>query len=527
MLADTSEDVTEDTFKVGSRSPAAILLDAAEQLEKKSPKADDDIQLIRPNLVDAIDSCIAAAGHEYSSHWQKQLLKAASFGKTVLDHYDSDEFIAMCEVVRVLNAVRFYETGFPLSHEQYLRLTPERLIQRLVNREQYLLALRLSEYLRLPRDIIYVHWASRKVRVGVEDEETICAQIVSKVGKQQGISYQAIARAAYSEGRQKLATGLLEHEKRSGKQVRLLLDMNEDTFALDKAIESGDTDLVLFVLLHMKGKKPALATFFRTINTRPVATSLVESTARDQDQDMLKDLYYQDDRRLDGANLLLEEAFGQTDVQHKIDRMKPATKLLQDSKEYTAHARLIEEAARLLRLQQVLDEDPRSVGAESAADTGQQHRPQFSGLSLNETIHTLIKLGSLKRAQQTAVDFKIPERTQWWLRLRGLVAARSWRELESIATKNRKSPIGWEPFVTEILNAGNPRLAGGTFVPKCTNLESRERLDLYMKCGMIKQAGEEAVKAKDRAWLEETRDEADGRDKVELERLLGLLSKGR
>ncbi|KAG9875241.1 vacuolar protein sorting-associated protein 16, partial [Aureobasidium melanogenum] len=81
-------DVSEDTFRLGSTSPASVLLDAAEQLDRKSPKADENIQLIRPNLDEAVDTCIRAAGHEFSVHWQKQLLKAASFGKSVLDLYN-------------------------------------------------------------------------------------------------------------------------------------------------------------------------------------------------------------------------------------------------------------------------------------------------------------------------------------------------------------------------------------------------------------------------------------------------------
>src|SRR5690606_26922169 len=101
-------------------SPASILLDAVAQLEAQSPKADDFIQLIRPNLTEAVDTCVSpgtplpptpkqqvfqscplnlmdwkinAAGREFSIHWQKQLLKAASFGKSVLDLYNSDDFV--------------------------------------------------------------------------------------------------------------------------------------------------------------------------------------------------------------------------------------------------------------------------------------------------------------------------------------------------------------------------------------------------------------------------------------------------
>ena len=521
-------DISEDTFKIGSMAPSSVLLDALEQFEKNSPKADDNIQLLGSNIVEAIDACIAAAGNEYDAHWQKQLLKAASFGKTVLEGYDSDEFVNMCESIRVLNAVRFFEVGLPLSYDQYFRLGPDRLIQRLISREKYALALKISEYLRVPKDRIYVHWASRKVKVGFGDDERICKQIVEKVEGQAGISYDGIARAAYNEGRVQLASRLLNYEKRAGHQVRLFLDMEEDTMALDKAIESGDTDLVLFVLLQMRKKLP-LASFFRTINSRPVAVALVESTARDQDRDLLKDLYYQDDRRLDGANLLLADAFRQDTVQHKVDRLRSASKLLQDSKEYAPQARMTEEAAKLLRLQEGVDHDPKQAGLESddGIAAARPSRPKFVGMSLNQTVHTLIQHGAYKRAQQICSDFKIPERTQWWLRLRALVAARSWRELENVASKNRKSPIGWEPFVTEILNAGNSRLAGTSFVPKCTGLSARERMELYVKCGMVAKAGEEAVKAKDRDWLEEMRTKVDGRDRAELERMATQLSRGR
>ncbi len=422
-------DVTEDVFKLGSTSPASVLLDAIDQLEKKSPKADDNIQLIRPNLVEAVDTCVKAAGYEYSAHWQKQLLKAASFGKSVIDLYNSDDFVDMCETLRVFNAAREYRIGLPISYDQYLRLTPEKLIQRLVNRHEYLLAIRVSEYLRLPTDKVYIHWASQKVRTSSEDEDAICRLIVTKLNNKHGISFESIARAAYDEGRSHLATELLNFEPRAGKQVPLLLSMEEDEIALDKAIESGDTDLVFFVLLHLKKKLP-LASFFRVINNRPVATALVESSARAQDKELLKDLYYQDDRRLDGSNLLLSEALQQTALQTKTDKLKLSTRLLSDSKDPTAvlQSKSLTEAQQLLKLQDAYDKD---------LDGG------FTGLSVNETIYKLVKSGYGKRAAKVQSEFKVSEKTYWWIRLRALVAKRDWGELEE-SSKVRKSPIGWE-----------------------------------------------------------------------------------
>lgn len=108
-----------------------------------------------------------------------------------------------------------------------------------------------------------------------------------------------------------------------------MLNMEEDEIALDKAIESGDTDLgmraptppiinvyilttllVQYVLMNLK-KKHTLANFFRIINNRPVASNLIESSAREEDRELLKDMYYQDDRRADGGLVILRESVEQ------------------------------------------------------------------------------------------------------------------------------------------------------------------------------------------------------------------------
>lgn len=400
-------DVTEQVFRLGTDHPASILLDAVEQLEMQSPRADDNIQLIRPNLVEAVDTCVNAAGQEFNIHWQKQLLKAASFGKSVLDIYNSDDFVDMCETLRVLNAVRFFEIGLPLSYEQYQRLSPSGLIARLLNRHEYLLALRIAGYLRLPTDKIYVHWASAKVRLGSEDDDAICRKIVDKLSGKPGISFEAIARAAYDEGRGRLATELLNHEPRAGRQVPLLLSMEEDELALDKAIESGDTDLVYFVLHQLKRKLP-LAAFFRVINTRPTATALVEASARKGDGDghedttLLKDLYYQDDRRLDGAAVFVREALRQPESRTASDKLSLAAKLLSDNtKEHAFELGALKEATTLLRMQGAFDRD--------LTDS-------FTGLSVNQTMFKLIKLGYHGRAKKIQSEFKVPDKVAWWIR---------------------------------------------------------------------------------------------------------------
>lgn len=54
---------TNQVFGVFTESsPGSILLDAVTQLEAQSPKADDYIQLIRPNLTEAVDTCVSTSG---------------------------------------------------------------------------------------------------------------------------------------------------------------------------------------------------------------------------------------------------------------------------------------------------------------------------------------------------------------------------------------------------------------------------------------------------------------------------------
>ena len=445
-------DTVEEVFKLVSDTPPAVLLDAIDQLEKRSPKADDNIQMIRAHLDEAVDVCIRAAGQEYSVHWQKQLLKAASFGKSVLDLYNSDDFVDMTEALRVLNAVRSFEIGLPLSYEQYIRLTPERLVQRLANRQEYLLALKISEYLHLPVDRIHVHWARQKIRSSRTDDESMCEEIVRKLNGKRGISFEEVARAAYDEGRGKLATDLLEHEPRASKQVPLLLSVGEDSAALDKAIESGDTDLAFYILLNLKRKMP-LSSFSRIINRRPVASAIVESSAIDQDQDLLKDLYYQEDRRLDGANLLMSEALSASDVNSSVDKLKMASKLLRDSKDFATHVTVMEDAQKLLRLQEALEKE---LVNES-----------FAGLSINQTLSKLIKAGHIKRAQKIQSDFKVSENTFWWIKLRAWVSMRHWKELEE-TSKVKKSPIGWEVSASLLNVADDRSLILTTFSPFST-----------------------------------------------------------
>ena len=61
------------------------------------------------------------------------------------------------------------------------------------------------------------------------------------------------------------------------------------------------------VLLHLK-RSHSLGDFFRFVDTKPDAANLLQVYARANDVEMLRDFYYQDDRRRETACLALEES---------------------------------------------------------------------------------------------------------------------------------------------------------------------------------------------------------------------------
>lgn len=205
---------------------------------------------------------------------------------------------------------------------------------------------------------------------------------------------------------------------------------------------SPNFDTVFYVLLILKKKLP-LASFFRMINDRPVASSLIESSARESDTGLLRDFYYQDDRRADGAHVILRESLEQKDLAIKMEKLKLAAKLLADSKEHALEAKALDESAKLLQMQEVFEKDLQGE--------------RFVGDSVNETVFKLIRMGYSSRANKVKSEFKIPEKRFWWLKLRALVAKRDWGEIEEWG-RTKKSPIGWEVCFTLPPSVVNPSI---------------------------------------------------------------------
>ncbi|KIY47376.1 vacuolar protein sorting-associated protein 16 [Fistulina hepatica ATCC 64428] len=488
---------TSSVFRPGSTSPAAILYDAWESFSKRSAKANESIRSIRPDLSAAVDDCIDAAGREWEPYWQRRLLNAAKYGRGFLDLYNPHEFIHMGQTLKVLNAVRHYQVGIPLTYAQYLYTSPSHLITRLTARNMHLLALRISAFLSLKRDVVLRHWASAKIlrtRQGTEfaDDDEVCRVIVAKFEELGGadVSYAEIAKRAWEAGRRGLATKLLDHESRASDQVPLLLTMNEDRLALSKAVDSGDTDLVYHVLLHLQ-KRLSLGNFFKLIEDGGLALSpasrLLQVYAREQNREMLRDFYYSDDRRVESAVLSLDEAARMEDPESKVTAAKAAQKFFSEDKDRAFEAKMMDEYSRLLIAQRQLEKDL-------------DGKVPLFGLTVNETIRQCIVNGHSKRADKIKSDFKVPDKRFWYVKLHALTSIRDFAQLEAFS-KSKRSPIGYEPFVRHLVERGHLKQAAA-YVSRC---DSPKRVDLYADCGEWRLAGKECKDRGDKSKLEEIR----------------------
>eukprot|EP00058_Branchiostoma_floridae_P005977 XP_002591465.1 hypothetical protein BRAFLDRAFT_105238 [Branchiostoma floridae] len=467
--------VVECVFKIGSIEPGAMLYEASREFQNGSPKADEYIRMIQDRLQVAVDQCIQAAGCEHEPTTQRMLLRAASFGKCFLSDMNPEPFVRMCRMLRVLNSVRDFTIGIPLSCAQLEQLSMPVLTDRLVLRRQYPLAIRICQYLKMPDaegvSRILAHWACYKVQQTHVDDELIARSINEKLRDTPGISYSEIAAKAAECGRTELAIRLLEYEPKSAEQVPLLMKMGRDQLALAKAVDSGDTDLVYTVVMHLK-EKLTLGDFLMTIRNLPTAQSLYLQYCKEQNREMLQDLYYQEDNFQESANCRVMDSYNETRMDERLRALQQAQEAYTKARNEFA-AKVTEEQVRLLKYQMRLEEELK--------------RP-YLDLSLHDTISQLTTEGNHKLAEQLRKEFKVPDKRFWWLKIQALAEGSDWAELDRFA-KSKKSPIGYEPFIDVCLKHQN-RYEANKYVGR---IADPAKVKAYIKIGNLEQAAETAM----------------------------------
>jgi len=464
--------VVEDVFKIGSMSPGAMLYEASQEFAKGSQRTDEYIHLIKDKLDVAVKQCIMAAGHEFEPAKQKLLLRAASFGKCFIPNYKSDEFVSMCQRLRVLNAIRLHNIGLPVSFIQLEHLTMPVVVDRLLMRHKYWLAMAICQYLKIPDSAgssrVLAHWACYKIQPINTDDDEVSQAIATKLGDAPGVSYADIAHHASECGRNGVAIRLLNFEPKAAEQVPLLMKMNHDHLALTKAIESGDTDLIYLVILQLKGKLQ-LGEFLMALRTAPIAFSLYMQYLREQNPKILLDLYYQEDDHFSEANCRIIASYTEEMLDARLSSLVAAQEAYNKSHNECA-SKLTEEQIKLWRYQCRLE---------------QEFSQPFLDKSLHETMYHLTLNNNHKLVEQMRKEFKVPDRRFWWMKILAVVENGDWAELDRFS-KIKKSPIGYEPFFGVCLDKGN-HVEALKYLPKVGH---ENLVKCHIKIGQLEQAAE-------------------------------------
>ncbi|XP_055550218.1 vacuolar protein sorting-associated protein 16 homolog [Wyeomyia smithii] len=465
---------TSNIFGISISEPASFLFEAHRKFQERSHQSDEYLCLIQSRLASAVAECVDAAGQEFDPHTQKSLIRAAYFGKGFLPGYNPEGYIEMCRVLRVLNALRDRNVGMPLTLRQFNYLQPLVILDRLIFRKHYALAIQVAKHLKLPESRILEHWAFHKI-VHDKNEEEVARKISEKFLSHQTlerISFANVAKKAQQVGKTKLAITLLELEPRKSLQVPLLLKLGANEKALMAATQSGDTDLIYMVILEMKSTT-ALAKFQMVIRRFPLAQNLYKKYCQANSLSTLKDIYSQEDDFQSQAELGLREALEISNVEVSIPDIsgnyKKAGKLLETE--------ACDEAKKFMKHQKAIDE---------------KYQKRLYGLPLHATIRQLLLLGDLKYAERLKSEFRMPDRRYWWLRVQVLSQQFQWEELERFS-KSKKSPIGYEPFVEVCLSQRKVDEAK-RYLPRCSE---ENKLKWYLRAGCYVEAATIAYEQKD------------------------------
>lgn len=431
-------DNTVKTFQVAALSPSATLLEAWKEYESGSYKSYDYIKMTQNMIVQAIETCVEAARADYDVENQLVLLKAAALGKLFApkDGVNQNTIVDTTRTLKLLNAVRHISIGMPLTYLQYEKLSNDVLINRLIIRGQWPLAIAVCKHLKLPLDDgiqkVLSCWVKKKIfdKTKRDVPDVLAEKIGWKLAEFPNVSlYAEAAQWAVDTGQKDLATLLLENEPNLKLKVSMLMKLDRNEKALAKVCESGDHDLIAFVILHLRRtleKKGDLELILRKF---PLAFAIYKKYCAQENPVLYKALLKQTDDFVNHAYCWMKEANLETtfDAKEKLDALKEAEFYFKQSKD-DFYCQQLQEQCILIKRQTEFEEN---------------YGETFLDLSLKDTFIALLsKSDAASAINVLKKEFSVTDKQFWWWKIEALGRSGQWNELEKFAN-SKKSPVGY------------------------------------------------------------------------------------
>lgn len=213
-----------------------------------------------------------------SIHFGKKILLCVSFGKAYVEVFqDSEKYLKVINTLKVLNQLRGSDIALFFSFTEAEIIGWETIINMLLNRDQYLLCLKIISLLDLQylKDKIYIHWCCYKIKKEIDMADIDLFKIISKKllsardsvvkGNCNYLSVSDISESAYEEGRIDLCNMLINLEPKMVSKIEQYLRFDKLEIALIKSFESGEYDLSRLLLLHLHNSL-SISQFFKILH---------------------------------------------------------------------------------------------------------------------------------------------------------------------------------------------------------------------------------------------------------------------
>lgn len=502
------DEISIKTLKLNSNYPSAILFNSIELLDKHSPKVNYNLEIIKNDLVLAVDGCTRTANNEFDIYWQKILIRAASFGKIHLQLYDSNEYIQSCNYLRILNNVRSNEIGIFLTYNQLLFYGIDNLIDLLLLKNLHYLSIKISKFLNLPIFKILNSWAISKIKNSNNLNDDKLLKILIENLKNENVDWTLISENAYNEGRILLSKKLLTYEFDTSKKIQFLLninsnnDSNELDFALCKADEDFDVDSIILVLLELLNYNSINnIEICRLINDKFATIGLLKSCIYQINSELLENFLFQDDNLFDMILINLKKKLYDNDDNNSNNNninelhLKKIISLSNKSKNLSYLSNDFNNLKNLYKLQNSLIDKFPSI---------------IIGEPIIQTLKKIILI-DLKKAKAIYKKFNISN-IQFSNLVLNILSQNNehYQELYDFSLSNEGGKlIGFEEFFYKFLKLKEFRQAG-IYLSLCKKLPVRQKIKYFVICGMWREAINEASLSKDLEILQNMADSTTG-----------------
>ena len=404
-------------------------------------------------------------------------------------------------ILRILNAIRTYSTGVPLTFKQfsvfYRQKNPfdglQWLLLRLTKRRQAGLAFFICDYLataeesmsgikmdmslsQTPSNLTPLHetvlrtWAVYKLNQTTESEESIAQALLEKLENSNLLP--EVARLANSpEGhmRQRVAKRLIEHEKRPAHQVPLLLEIGEYEQALEKAVKSHDPDLLSEVIDRLRNMTNSQ--LLMLLHRHKTAMKFYQQQMFEKgDIDSYFRIAEQESDFLGQAIFHLRATVLAPSGRDCRDDLRRSHEAFRKQRGYEWVAESIASQRELYDRQMKFDRE--------------LSQTKTAGTSLTETIKRLGMSGRQDLAFRLRDDMKMNDKSFWWAFASGLAADNRWRDLQDfVASSKKRLPYGMLGVIQ--ICAQYQHFTGPDIKEYVTKLEAAERVKGLILIGYV------------------------------------------